>query len=248
MSLSKIATGILASATLVAGHGYVSGIVADGKYYSGYLVDKYSYMDDPPETIGWSTTATDLGFVDGTGYDTVDIACHKGSAPGALTATVPAGSKIEMQWNTWPESHHGPVLNYLAPCNGDCAQADKSSLEFFKIEAEGLIDGSSPPGQWATDELISNNNTAVVTIPASIASGNYVLRHEIIGLHSAGNLNGAQNYPQCINIEITGGGSTKPSGVSATTFYKNTDPGIKFDIYSDLSGGYPMPGPALFDA
>lgn len=31
MSLSKIATGILASATLVAGHGYVSGIVADGK-------------------------------------------------------------------------------------------------------------------------------------------------------------------------------------------------------------------------
>lgn len=33
MALSKIAsiTGLLASASLVAGHGYVSGIVADGK-------------------------------------------------------------------------------------------------------------------------------------------------------------------------------------------------------------------------
>lgn len=35
-----------------------------------------------------------------------------------------------------------------------------------------------------------------VKIPSSLASGSYVLRHEIIGLHSAGNPNGAQNYPQ----------------------------------------------------
>lgn len=35
-----------------------------------------------------------------------------------------------------------------------------------------------------------------VKVPSSLASGSYVLRHEIIGLHSAGNPNGAQNYPQ----------------------------------------------------
>ncbi|KAL4890947.1 glycoside hydrolase [Aspergillus ambiguus] len=248
MSLSKIATGILASASLVAGHGYVSGIIADGKYYTGYLVDKYSYMDSPPDTIGWSTTATDLGFVDGTGYDSPDIICHKGGAPGALTAPVTAGSKIQLEWTTWPESHHGPLINYLAPCNGDCSQVDKTTLEFFKIEAEGLIDGSSPPGEWASDDMIANNNTAVTTIPASIANGNYVLRHELIALHSAGNLDGAQNYVQCINIEVTGGGSASPDGTLGTALYKDTDPGIKFDIYSDLSDGYPMPGPALFDA
>jgi len=35
-----------------------------------------------------------------------------------------------------------------------------------------------------------------VKIPSSLAPGSYVLRHEIIGLHSAGSSNGAQNYPQ----------------------------------------------------
>lgn len=205
-------------------------------------------MEDPPETIGWSTTATDLGFVDGTGYDTEDIICHRGSAPGALTVPVAAGSDIEFQWNTWPESHHGPIINYLAPCNGDCSQVAKGDLKFFKIWEEGLIDGSSPPGQWSTDELIANNFSISATLPASIAPGNYVLRHEIIGLHSGGQLNGAQNYPQCINIEVTGGGSAAPEGVSATTFYTPEDPGILYDIYSSVGDGYPIPGPAVFDA
>ncbi|RHZ50154.1 lytic polysaccharide monooxygenase auxiliary activity family 9 protein [Aspergillus thermomutatus] len=250
MTLSKIASiaSLLASASLVAGHGYVSGIVAGGKYYGGYLVDKYPYMSDPPDTIGWSTTATDLGFVDGTGYQSPDIICHRNGAPGALTATVTAGSDIEFQWTTWPDSHHGPVITYLAPCNGDCSSVDKTTLKFVKIAAQGLIDGSSPPGEWASDELIANNNTATVTIPASYASGNYVLRHEIIALHSAGNLNGAQNYPQCFNIQITGSGSAQGTGTAGESLYKNTDSGIHFDIYSSLSGGYPIPGPALFQA
>ncbi|KAF4216716.1 hypothetical protein CNMCM8980_007291 [Aspergillus fumigatiaffinis] len=250
MVLSKVAsiTGLLASASLVAGHGYVSGIVADGKYYGGYLVNQYPYMSNPPDTIAWSTTATDLGFVDGTGYQSADIICHRSAKNGKLTATVAAGSQIEFQWTTWPESHHGPLITYLAPCNGDCATVDKTTLKFVKIAARGLVDGSSPPGKWADDEMIANNNTATVTIPASYAPGNYVLRHEIIALHSAGNLNGAQNYPQCFNIKITGGGSAQGSGTAGTSLYKNTDPGIKFDIYSGLSGGYPIPGPALFSA
>lgn len=138
------------------------------------------------------------------------------------------------------------MITYLAPCNGDCSTVDKSSLKFVKIDAKGLIDGSSPPGIWAADQLIANNNTWSMTIPSSYAPGNYVLRHEIIALHSAGNLNGAQNYPQCFNIKITGGGSAMGSGTAGTALYKNTDPGIKFDIYQDLSGGYPIPGPALF--
>ncbi|KAE8413630.1 glycoside hydrolase [Aspergillus pseudocaelatus] len=250
MAMSKIMslTGLLASASLVAGHGYVSGVVIDGQYYGGYLVDKYSYSDNPPETIGWSTTATDLGFVDGTGYQSPDIICHKEGKPGALSAEVAAGGEIELQWTEWPESHHGPVLNYLAPCGGDCSAVDKASLEFFKIEAQGLIDGSSPPGHWATDDLISNNNSWTVTIPASVQEGNYVLRHEIIGLHSAGQKDGAQNYPQCINIKVTGGGDATPAGTAGEALYKDTDPGILFDIYSDLSDGYPIPGPEVFSA
>ncbi|KAA8649055.1 hypothetical protein EYZ11_003688 [Aspergillus tanneri] len=249
MSVSKVAslTGLLEFASLVAGHGYVSGIVADGKYYGGYIVNKYPYMENPPDTVGWSTSATNLGFVDGTAYQTADIICHKDGKPGYLSASVMAGSDIEFQWTEWPESHHGPVITYLASCNGDCSSVDPVSLKFFKIDAKGLIDGSSPPGHWASDDLISNNNSWTTTIPSSVSSGNYVVRHEIIGLHSAGQENGAQNYPQCINIKVTGGSDAKPEGTPGEFLYKNTDKGIKFNIYSDLSGGYPIPGPAKFN-
>ncbi|KAA8651856.1 hypothetical protein EYZ11_006211 [Aspergillus tanneri] len=245
MSIAKLAGVFLGSAALVAGHGYVSGAVVDGKYYGGYIVTSYAYSDNPPDTIGWSTEAKDLGFVDGSSYSDPDIICHKSAKPGAISAEIPAGGKIELQWTEWPESHHGPVLTYLANCNGDCSSVDKSSLEFFKIDEKGLVDGSKAPGTWASDQLIKSNNSWTVTIPSNIASGNYVLRHEIIGLHSAGNKDGAQNYPQCFNLKVTGGGSDKPKGTLGTKLYNDTDPGILVSIYQNLDS-YEIPGPALY--
>lgn len=72
-----------------------------------------------------------------------------------------------------------------------------------------------------------------------------MLRHEIIALHGAATLNGAQNYPQCINIEITGSGTAAPTGTLGTALYKNTDPGVHLNPYVTLTS-YAMPGPALF--
>lgn len=245
MSISKIAGLLLSSAALVAGHGYVSGAVVDGQYYGGYIVTSYAYTDNPPKTIGWSTEATDLGFVDGSSYSSPDIICHKDAKAGAISAEVAAGKEVELQWTEWPESHHGPVVTYLANCNGDCSKVDKTSLEFFKIDEKGLIDGSNAPGTWATDNLISNNNSWTVTIPSDIAAGNYVMRHEIIALHSAGQKDGAQNYPQCLNFKVTGGGNASPQGTLGTKLYKETDPGILVNIYQSLKS-YVIPGPALF--
>lgn len=245
MSVPKIAAALLSSAALVAGHGFVTGAVVDGKYYTGYLVNQYPYMSSPPDSIGWSETATDLGFVDGSGYSSGDIICHKDAKNGAISAEIKAGGKVEFQWTEWPESHHGPVITYMANCNGDCASVDKTTLEFFKIDESGLISDSNVPGTWASDNLIANNNSWTVTVPSSIAAGNYVMRHEIIALHSAGNQNGAQNYPQCINLKVTGGGSDKPAGTLGTALYKNTDAGILVNIYQSLSS-YEIPGPALY--
>ncbi|KAJ5940814.1 hypothetical protein N7516_000982 [Penicillium verrucosum] len=245
MSISKITGLLLSSAAMVAGHGYVSGAVVDGTYHGGYQVNSYSYMSEVPENIGWAEKATDLGFVDGSSYDSPDIICHKEATPGAISAEVKAGGKVELQWTEWPESHHGPVITYMANCNGDCSKADKATLKFFKIAEAGLIDGSNVPGKWATDELIANNNSATVTIPSAIAAGNYVLRHEIIGLHSAGETNGAQNYPQCLNLKVTGGGKDAPEGVLGTALYKAADPGIKVSIYTAMDD-YKIPGPALY--
>jgi cellulase len=73
---------------------------------------------------------------------------------------------------------------------------------------------------WATDDLVKNNFSWDLTIP-NVAPGNYVIRHEIIALHAAGQVNGAQSYPQCVNFKVEGSGTTKLSGgVPATSFYK----------------------------
>ncbi|KAL4946989.1 glycosyl hydrolase family 61-domain-containing protein [Aspergillus filifer] len=246
MSVARTSALALASAALVAGHGYVTGIVADGTYYGGYLVNNYPYNPSPPDTVGWSEDATDLGFVAPSAYSDPDIICHKDASNAQISATVAAGGEVELQWTEWPESHKGPVIDYLASCNGDCATVDKTTLEWVKISESGLIDGSSSPGTWASDNLISNNNSWTVTIPSSLAAGGYVLRHEIIALHSAGNEDGAQNYPQCVNLDITGGGSASPSGTLGTELYTEDEDGIIFNIYTTLDS-YPIPGPALWD-
>ncbi|KAK5630911.1 hypothetical protein RRF57_006626 [Xylaria bambusicola] len=137
-------------------------------------------------------------------------------------------------------------MDYLAACHGDCSSVDKESLEFFKIDEAGILDSSSAPGRWASDVLIENNNSWLVQIPANLKAGQYVLRHETIALHSAGQQNGAQNYPQCVNIEVTGDGTEVPAGVKGTELYSPTDAGITVNIYT--SGlDYKIPGPALID-
>lgn len=247
MSFLKTVGFLLASAALVAGHGYVTSIDVDGTTYGGYLIDTYYYESDPPKIIAWSTNATDDGYVAPTAYDSTDIICHRGSSPGALSAPVAPGSTVKMTWSTWPDDHHGPVITYLARCDGDCADVDKTTLEFFKIDAGGLISDSLIPGIWATDKLIENNDSRTITIPSDIEAGNYVLRHEIIALHSAENKDGAQNYPQCINLKVTGSGTASPSGTLGTALYKDTDPGIYVNIWNTLSS-YEIPGPALYTA
>ena len=159
--------------------------------------------------------------------------------------TVAAGDKVNLKWSQWPESHHGPVLDYLANCNGDCTTVDKTTLKFNKIAESGLIDDSKPPGYWGADKLREAGASWTVTIPQCIAPGNYVLRHEIIALHGAFKIDNAQNYPQCINLKVTGGGTNAlASGASPTTFYKDSDPGIMVGIYNPIK--YVIPGPPVW--
>lgn len=244
-SAARILASALAGAVAVSAHGYAKGLTVNGVYYAGYDVTSAPYQSNPPTVIGWGTSATDLGFVAPDAFSSGDIVCHRDGANAKGHATVAAGDKVFVQWNTWPASHKGPVIDYLANCgDSGCETVEKTSLKFFKIAEAGLIDGSSTPGVYAADELIDNDLGWMIQIPSDIAPGNYVLRHEIIALHSGGNANGAQNYPQCFNLKITGSGTSSPEGVAATSLYTASDSGILFNIYGSVSS-YPIPGPAL---
>ncbi|KAK4127257.1 lytic polysaccharide monooxygenase [Parathielavia appendiculata] len=244
---SKTLLSALAAAASVSAHGHVRNIVINGVSYQNYDPTSFPYMQNPPTVVGWAAGNTDNGFVAPDAFASGDIICHKSAKNAGGHAVVAAGDKIFIQWDTWPESHHGPVLDYLASCgDAGCESVDKTTLEFFKISEVGLVDGTSAPGVWGSDQLIANNNSWMVQIPSNISPGNYVLRHEIIALHSAGQANGAQNYPQCFNLQITGSGTAKPAGTLGTALYKADDAGILANIYTSPVT-YEIPGPALIE-
>jgi hypothetical protein len=165
--ISKIqAAAILGSlAASVSAHGHLSAIKVDGKDFTAYD-PSFQYQSPPPEVIEWSCPeCQDNGFVDPSMYDdATKIACHKDATAGAKVAEVAAGGKLDISWTTWPESHVGPVIDYLAKVD-DATAAKSTDLEFFKIDAAGFSDG-----KWASDKLIANNNTWSVTIPDSSPS------------------------------------------------------------------------------
>ncbi|KAF9877568.1 glycosyl hydrolase family 61 [Colletotrichum karsti] len=239
---SKAFLAALVGATAVSAHGYVEKITAGGSTVDGLNPSSYPYASEKPVTPGWAATNTDLGFVAPDATGDADIICHRGATPGTSSIKVAAGEKVTVKWNTWPDSHKGPIMDYLAKCSGDCTKATKADLKFFKVAEQGLSGG-----KWAAEKLLENNLNWDITIPGDVAAGNYVLRHEILALHSAGQENGAQFYPQCINLEVTGGGSANPTGVAGTSLYTAKDAGVIFDIYSGKTD-YSIPGPAVYSA
>jgi lytic cellulose monooxygenase (C1-hydroxylating) len=229
----------VALAASVSAHGHVRGITAGGQYYLGADPSfQYQPENQRPAVAGWSAQNLDNGFV--SEYSSPDMICHKSATPGLASITVAAGSSITLHWNTWPDTHKGPVIDYLANANGDFSSISKTSLRFVKIAEAGLSGGS-----WAADRLLANNVSWSVTIPSSIAAGNYVLRHEIIALHSASSAGGAQNYPQCINLKVTGSGTNSlSSGTLGTALYTGNEPGIIYNLYNGQTT-YQIPGPQL---
>ncbi|KAM0247195.1 hypothetical protein ACHAP5_004277 [Fusarium lateritium] len=237
MHCNTLSFGLVAFlAGSVSAHGHVKTVVAGGKEYTGGLPHSA-----PADAVGWAASNQDNGFVSPDAFSTADIICHKSAKPVKNAVSVAAGDVVTLKWDTWPESHHGPVTEYLAPVSGEFASINKSSLKWTKIAEKGLKSGSNP-GDWASDDLIRDGFAWKFTVPKNLKAGNYVLRHEIIGLHSAGQANGAQAYPQCINLKVTGSGSKALNGGDFTKFYTPTDPGILFNLYQQFSS-YDIPGP-----
>ncbi|GAB1524785.1 hypothetical protein RhiTH_007941 [Rhizoctonia solani] len=231
---------LLAAATSVLGHGFVQEIVASSGTYTGYLPYNDPYITPAPQRS--------IRKIPGNGpiedVTSMDIQCNGGAVPAPAIIKVAAGSNVALNWTTWPDSHIGPLITYMARAPSDITKwSPGTSAVWFKIDESGLSNG-----KWAaTDILTENKSIYTFKVPASLKAGQYLIRHEIIALHSASTQGGAQFYPSCIQVEITGSGTeTGPSQLVAFPgAYKSTDPGILFDPYRGATS-YPIPGPAVW--
>ncbi|KAH8173684.1 glycosyl hydrolase family 61 domain-containing protein [Sarocladium implicatum] len=244
--------GLLSLATQVYGHGYVATYTVNGEAYEGFR-----RLDAPaiPNGISWSFSTQDEGPV--LDPASPDMICRDDAENAAGSAKIEAGQVVDFAWTSadkvrnpdgWAEGHRGPVITYIAPCNGDCSFVDKTTLLWTKIAEAGLISGpANTQGVWATDLLRQGNNSAM--IPTTIAPGNYVIRNEIIPLHRA-NLGEPEFYMACANLEITKGGDDDLSGkgVKATELYsrEKSKSIFSFSIYDGADMTWEIPGPALY--
>lgn len=99
--------------------------------------------------------------------------------------------------------------------------------------------------------MISNGGWVYFNLPQCVAPGHYLMRVEILALHSAGQQGQAQFYQSCAQINVSGSGTFSPSQtVSFPGAYQANHAGIQTSIYGltgqpDNGGkAYTAPGPA----
>ncbi|RPA84806.1 hypothetical protein BJ508DRAFT_412537 [Ascobolus immersus RN42] len=182
------------------------------------------------------------------------LACNvNGGNAAQSTLSVQAGSTVTLEWHhdtrssqAIDPSHKGPVITYLAKVPSAASANQPHNLNWFKIYHDGLtINGGTET--WATDKLNANGGKYSHRIPSNIASGDYLLRSEVIALHAASSYPGAQFYMGCAQITVTGGsGSANPSTVKLPGAYNGNHAGIKIGIYYPKVTNYQIPGPAVF--
>ncbi|KAI0063290.1 hypothetical protein BV25DRAFT_412292 [Artomyces pyxidatus] len=188
-----------------------------------------------------------------TSVTTTDLACNVGSSSSSNLCSVNPGDSVTVEMHQQPGDrscaneaiggdHYGPINIYLAQVP-DATTAVGSSASWFKIWEMGMP--SDSPDYWATEVLNDNCGHFTFTVPTGIAPGNYLLRAEVIALHVASSIGGAQFYMSCYQLNIGGTGTASPPTVKIPGAYGASDPGILINIYQSLTA-YTIPGPTPY--
>lgn len=194
-----------------------------------------------------------------TNVNDAQLACGIRGTQSDKVISVKTGDKIGAWWGhviggqQWPNdpdhpiaaSHKGPISTYMARVD-NAATAQPSGLKWFKITEDAF---NPSTGKWGVDNMIANKGWSYATIPTCLAPGQYLLRQELIALHSAYSNQGAQFYQSCAQLNVAGSGSFVPSQtVSIPGAWQQNDPGVLIQIWvnSIPDNGrkpYTAPGP-----
>lgn len=262
-STSLLLSAAAAAIPGVDAHSYIYGVFVNGIDQGSFKgIRLPAYNNAPPGGYA-NSPVKDL--------NSIDMRCNVlGDRQVPHTIVVEPGDNLTLDWHhdkrtdtddVIADSHHGPALAYLSP---DPPTDDS----FVKIWHKGLYETSPvkfAPGKWATTSDIAKNTGKMnVRIPADLKAGYYLLRAELIGLHEGdasfekNPIRGAQFYPYCVQLQITGNGTVElPAGVSFPGAYKYSDPGVVYDVYCSTktkfltptvcTTTYEIPGPTVWE-
>jgi cellulase len=171
-----------------------------------------------------------------------DMACNVGGSKvpsGVETVAAAEGDSIKVQWDN--SGHPGPITHFLYGPVDDASQATGIGAGWFKIDEQDQI-----KGKWANEIMQASNMTHEFKLPTGLASGEYLLRSEMLALHGAQTVGGAQFYIGCAQLKITGTGSKGACGptISLPGAYKAEDANIYIpNIYNGYDAStYTAPG------
>lgn len=232
----------LAISTLVSAHGFVQQVTIDGTVYKG---NNLNVGSPAPSIIRLVSTNSPVK-----GSTNSALNCGQDAQLASLVGNANPGSQLEILWvggtdgsSNWPHNT-GPLMHYMAKCDGSCSTYDSTNAEWFKISELGLeADGNT----WYQAGLTSRAPVNV-TIPNTLAAGNYLLRAEIISLQLAMSQGGAEFYPACIQLQIGGSQTQGPTSSEECKFpgcYSDTDPGILTPNIYNPPIQYTFPGPPV---
>lgn len=242
MQLSAVLS-VVGGAALAAAHGGVLSYKFGSTTYPGWVPYNSAANEKPSIQREWDTYNPIQDPTSST------LTCNANGALAPLSATVAAGTSVTAYWNNpWPHAI-GPVVVWMAKCPGACTSTTPSGSAWFKIDQSGLLSGTLSGGTWGMGKLINQNSSWTSTIPAALAPGNYLIRHELLAIHTS---NAPQWYPECAQLVVTGSGTKTPSAsylAAIPGVYQMSNPEVDIDIYSNANQGvttYTIPGPPVW--
>ncbi|KAI1266656.1 glycosyl hydrolase family 61-domain-containing protein [Xylariaceae sp. FL1019] len=186
-----------------------------------------------------------------------EMACGiAGQTPAADTCTLKANQKLSWEFRLWASgsppgtidgSHLGPMAIYAKSVKN--TSDDPTGTGWFKLWDYGYDEASQT---WATEKLIANDGIVSMEIPATMPSGQYFIRMEIIALHNLA-AGPAQFYIGCTQVSVEGSSSALdvPSDdiVSIPGYIQASDPAVNFNSHPDAEKHFPyiLGGPSVYE-
>lgn len=233
------------AATLALVAGATAHTVMSEIYIDGQGQGSGTCVRAPLDPVGAVDPVIDLG--------SKDMACGKdGTQPVRRTCPITGGHQLSFEYRQWPEDYsRGPLdMGHMGPCSVYLKKVDDATKDtaagdgWFKLWDEGYDESS---GKWCTQKMIGNAGRISVTIPDSLAGGDYLVRPELLALHNIAVKNQPEYYVGCAQIFLESTGSSGPAEtVSIPGYTSMSDPGNQYNAFDKPLKPFTIPGPKVY--